>query len=43
MTGKRDGKVLGVMTSTVSPDGKVMTNREEQADGSENIYIFEKQ
>jgi hypothetical protein len=31
------------MTSTVSPDGKVMTNREEQTGGGENIYIFEKQ
>jgi hypothetical protein len=42
ITGKRDGKVRGVISSTVSPDGKVMTNRRTGSTGEE-ILVFEKQ
>jgi len=39
ITGKRDGKFLGEMTSTVSSDGKVMTNRWDTG----QVKIFQKQ
>ena len=37
ITQKRDGKVRGEFTSTVSPDGKVMTN------AGESTLVFERQ
>jgi hypothetical protein len=42
ITGKRDGKETGVITSTVSRDGKVMTNRRTRNLGEE-VLVFEKQ
>jgi hypothetical protein len=38
-----DGKVRSELTSTVSPDGKTLTNDTHRADGSEDIGVFEKQ
>jgi len=40
---KRDGRVTNELTSTVSPDGKTMTNKTHRANGSEDIQVFEKQ
>jgi len=42
ITSKRDGKVTGEIISTVSPDGKVMTNHRSGSVGDE-ILVFEKQ
>ena len=39
ITQKRDGKVLDELTSVVSPDGKVMTNRWTNGD----VLVFERQ
>ena len=40
---KRDGKVRNELTSTVSSDGKTMTNTTRRADGSEDIEVFDRQ
>jgi hypothetical protein len=42
ITAKRDGKVTGVITSTTSPDGKVMTNHRTGSAGEE-ILVFDRQ
>lgn len=42
ITGKRDGKKIGEIISTVSPDGKVMTNHRNTSAGEETL-VFEKQ
>jgi hypothetical protein len=42
ITQKRDGKVTSEITSTLSTDGKVMTNRRTTAEGEE-VLVFEKQ
>ena len=42
ITAKRDGKVIGEITSTVSPDGKVMTNHRIFGT-SKDVHVFEKQ
>ena len=43
ITQKRDGKLAGEFTSTVSPNGKTLTNDTHRIDGSEDIQVFEKQ
>ena len=42
ITDKRDGKVTGVLTSTISPDGKVMTNHRTGSAG-ESTLVFDRQ
>lgn len=42
ITSKRDGKVRGVIESSVSADGKVMTNHRTGGAGDE-ILVFERQ
>jgi hypothetical protein len=42
VTQKRDGKLFSEFTSTISPDGKVMTNRRITGN-TEEILVFEKQ
>lgn len=42
LTQKRDGKVMGEITSTLSPDGKVMTNH--RTNGKvHDVLVFERQ
>jgi hypothetical protein len=41
VTQKRDGKVVSEFTSTVSPDGKVMTN--VRKGGGDETLVFERQ
>jgi hypothetical protein len=41
LTQKRDGKVVSEVTSTVSPDGKVMTN--VRKGGGDETLVFERQ
>jgi hypothetical protein len=41
VTQKRDGKVVSEFTSTVSPDGKVMTN--VRKGGGDDTLVFERQ
>lgn len=40
---KKDGKLLSEITSTVSPDGKMMTNVRTNADGRRDTLVFERQ
>lgn len=42
ITSKRDGKVVGEIISTLSPDGKVMTNR-RTIGATEEVRVFERQ
>jgi hypothetical protein len=42
ITSKRDGKVRAVITSVISRDGKVMTNRNTGSAGDE-VLVFDKQ
>jgi hypothetical protein len=42
ITQKRDGKVTGEITSTLSPDGKVMTNHRTFGK-VEDVLVFERQ
>lgn len=43
VTQNRDGKVISEFTSTISPDGKTMTNIRHNPDGAESVLIFERQ
>jgi hypothetical protein len=43
VSGQEIEMVLEEMISTVSADENVMTNREKHTDGSEDIYVFDKQ
>src|ERR1700677_138626 len=40
---KREGKITNEVTSTVSADGKTMTNKTHRANGSEDIQVFGRQ
>jgi len=42
ITGKRDGKKIGEILSTISPDGKIMINQRKTSTGEETL-VFEKQ
>jgi hypothetical protein len=43
ITFKMDGKVTGQMVSTISSDGKVMTNRTTTSKGEETTSVLDKQ
>jgi hypothetical protein len=42
ITMKEDGKVIEVLVSSVSKDGKTMTNR-ETTDKGETVFVMEKE
>jgi hypothetical protein len=42
VTQKKDGTVLAEITSTLSPDGKVITNRRTNGK-TEEVFVFERQ
>jgi hypothetical protein len=39
---KENGKVVEVLTSSISDDGKTMTNR-EKTDKGETVFVYEKE
>lgn len=42
-TEKRDGKIIVVVTSSVSTDGRTMTNRAKRPGRDESVLVFDRQ